>query len=175
MYPFGKAFKNKDKWWYICIIQLKIIREIFWQRIWNIFCILTLFIVNSTKLMWSLCGTTRINQINIHIYIIHIRIPQTLKFSSQLLSRHIVANSSHLSYCTKLIKHTMFNKRDTNGNRSQPLTTSPSRISETFVLQSLITKTSGRQMWNKLQIYSRDNINELTRSCKRIALREIIF
>lgn len=39
--------------------------------------------------------------------------------------------------CAKLIKHTLFNKGDTNGNRSrQPLTTPnfPLRIPETFAL-----------------------------------------
>lgn len=93
------------------------------------------------KLIWSLRGIMRINQTNIlymFVYTANIEIQFTVSRAA-----YCCEFVAFIIRCAKLIKHMLFNKRDSNGNRSrQPLTipNSPSRIPETFVLQSLITK-----------------------------------
>lgn len=63
--------------------------------------------MNSLSL--SLHDTMKINQTN--YCIIHLRMPRTLKLSSQLFAQHIVANSSHLSRTApSLLNVTLFNE-----------------------------------------------------------------
>lgn len=108
----------------------------------HVWCINAIYRINDTKLIWSLCCIMGINPTTYTYYI--------CSFTANIEVQFIVSPAAYcckfvafIMHCAKLIKHTLFNKRDTNGNRScQPLTTpnSLSRVPETFVLQSLITK-----------------------------------
>lgn len=97
-----------------------------------------LFYRISTKLIWTTFPLRRLIKQNntygrnIEVEFAVVRVAYCCKFVAFITHR------------TKRIKRTLFNKRDTNRNRSRfPLTTStsPSCTPEAFVLWPLITKT----------------------------------